>query len=75
MIPLGVIEIQSFSGLLDVNRIPVSVVLKNKLFEVEERPLMRHLLSNLHRRLPGVVSVRLGTLSTLLRSNHVFYLE
>ena len=57
VIPLSVEEIQSILDLLDVERISMSGVFEDQLFEVEEGSFVRDFLSNLNDRPPGICGV------------------
>lgn len=75
MIPLGEEEIDTIAGLFDIGRIVVRVVLKNELLEMEERPLVRNVLSHLHAGTPMVLGVRLGAIRALLVHHHIYHFE
>ena len=66
VVPLGKEEVDTVVDFLDVDCVLVGAMLQNQLFQVQERPLMRHLLSDLYRRSPCVVGVALGAVWTLV---------
>ncbi|RPA81641.1 hypothetical protein BJ508DRAFT_369776 [Ascobolus immersus RN42] len=65
MTPLGIEEIQSILGLLDVRRLEMSLVFDDELFEVQEGPLVGNLLADLHTGSPGMGRVGLCTVGAL----------
>lgn len=62
-------------NLLDVDGILVCSVLQNRLLEIQERPLVRHLLSHLHAGSPCVVCVALCAIRALVVVLCVFHFE
>lgn len=75
MTPRAVEEIETISNLLDRDRIFLRSVLQNQLFEEQERPLVRHLLSNLYQSLPGVLRSQFCTVRTLAVLHEVLDLK
>lgn len=71
VIPLGEEEIDTIPGLFNIGRIVVRVVLENELLKMEERPLVRNVLSHLHAGTPMVLGVRLGAIRALLVHHHI----
>lgn len=68
-------EIDAVFGFLDVERIAVSAVLHDQLFEEEECSLVEDLLADLDASTPDVGGVRLGAFRTLLCGDNVDNLE
>lgn len=56
---------------LDIHGILMGVVLEDKLFQVQKCPLVRHLLSDLHRCFPTMMGIRFGA-STRSVNRRVF---
>ena len=65
-----IVEVQSISRLLNVDRFLVRIVTQNQLLQEEERTLVRHSLANLHLTCPLVRRPRLLAVVALLVLNH-----
>ena len=66
MVPLSEEEVDSVVHFFDVDGVLVGAVLKDQLLEIQERPLMRHLLAHLHAGPPCVVCVTLRAVRALV---------
>lgn len=75
MISLRKIEVNAVVHFLDVDRILVCAVLQNSLLEIQKGPFVRHLLSDLNARPPGIVRVTLCAIGALVVVLRVFDLE
>ena len=75
VIPLGEVEVYTVVHLLDVDRILVGAMLKDKLLEVEEGSLVRDFLADLDDSAPGIVCVGLCTIGALVVVLDVLDLE
>ena len=68
-------EIQTIPNFFDRDRILLSVVLEDKLLEVQECPLMRDLLAHLDKCFPSVFGSELCAIRALPVLDKVFDLE
>ncbi len=75
LVPVGKVEVDAVPLLLDVDGVPVRLVLEDQLFQQEKRALVRHLLPHLHGGTPHVGRVRLGAVAALLVGDDVNHLE
>lgn len=75
MISLRIEKVQSIFDFSDIDAVFVSVVLKDKLLEVKESPLVGNLLPYLYTGSPCIGSVCLCTVRTLCPHNHKFDLK
>lgn len=75
VVPCREEKVQAVLRLLDVDCILVRAILQHQLLQVEERPLVRHLLSNLNCSSERMVGKALHAVRTLLCRNHVLHLE
>lgn len=75
MTPLAVEEVQAILHLLHGNRVFLSSMFKDKLFEEQEGAFMLNLLPDLYESFPGVFSSKSCTVRTLCILNKELDLE
>lgn len=75
IVSCGEVKVEAMLCLLNVDRILMGAILQDQLLEVEERPLVWHLLPNLNDGSEGMVGETLHTVRALLCGNDVFDLE
>lgn len=75
MTSLRIEEVQSVLDLLDADRILVGTVLQDELLQIQERPLVRHFLTDLNDRLPSILGCELGAVRALAVQNDILNLE
>lgn len=75
LILVGKVKVDAVPLLLDVDGVPMGLVLQDQLFEEQECALVCDLLADLDGRSPDVGRVRLGALAALLVGDNIDHLE